>query len=212
MTTTVYLTRHGQTEWNVEGRMQGWDDSPLTQLGISQTQWLKNRLEKIDIDIIYSSSSGRAYRTAEIINENKGLDIVKHDGLREIKLGEFEGLDQEEIKKVSTEQHFNYWNKPELYKPIGDGETIEELINRIDNVIKEILNDNLGKSILIVTHTVPIKALLCRLDNIDIKDFWGEPFIKQTSLTTIEFNNNRHKVIEYADISHHKYQVREYNE
>lgn len=212
MTTTIYLTRHGQTEWNVEGRMQGWNDSPLTELGIKQAEWLKNRLEEVEIDKIYSSPSGRAYRTAEIINENKKIDIIKHEGLREIKLGKFEGLIQDEIKQLSSEQHFNYWNKPDLYKPIGDGETVEELINRVYKVIKEIVNDNLDKSILIVTHTMPIKAFICSLDNIDIKDFWGEPYVKQTSLTTIEFNGEVHKVIEYADISHHKYQVKEYNE
>lgn len=115
-------------------------------------------------------------------------------------------------RRLSSEQHFNYWNKPELYKPIGDGETVEELINRVHKAIKEIVNDNLDKNILIVTHTMPIKALLCGLENIDIKDFWEEPYIKQTSLTTIEFNDDGHKVIEYADISHHKYQVKEYNE
>jgi len=210
--TTVYLTRHGQTQWNVEGRMQGWNDSPLTELGVKQAQWLRDRLEEINIDKIYSSSSGRAYRTAEIINENKKIELVSHDGLREIKLGKFQGLNQEEMQQKYPEQYYNYWNKPEIYKPIGDGETIEELIDRVDKVIMKIVKENIGKSVLIVTHTMPIKALLCSLNNIDIKDFWMEPYIKQTSLTTIEFNDNGHRVVQCADISHHEYQVREYNE
>ncbi|MEG1257158.1 histidine phosphatase family protein [Clostridium sp.] len=212
MKTTVYLTRHGQTVWNVEGRMQGWNDSPLTELGVKQAQWLKNRLEGVKIDCIYSSSSGRAYRTAEIINKDKNLGIVGHDGLREIQLGDFQGLNQDEIKVLSGTQYFNYWNMPELYEPIGDGETIKELIERVYNVINEIVKENKGKSILIVTHTMPIKALLCKLEGIEVKGFWGEPYIKQTSLTTIEFNDDGHKIIECADTSHHEYQVKEFNE
>jgi len=192
--------------------MQGWNDSPLTELGIKQAQWLKNRLKGVKIDCIYSSSSGRAYKTAEIINEDRTLKIIDHDGLREIQLGEFQGLNQEEINTLSSTQHFNYWNRPELYEPIGEGETIKELIERVNNVISEIVKENKGKSILIVTHTMPIKALICKLENIDIKGFWGEPYIKQTSLTTIEFDNDGHKIIECADVSHHEYQVKEFNE
>lgn len=212
MTTTVYLTRHGQTQWNEEGRMQGWNDSPLTELGVKQAQWLRDRLEEIHIDKIYSSSSGRAYRTAEIINENKKVELVREDELRELNLGEFQGLNQEEIQRRYAEQYYNYWNKPELYKPVGDGETIEELIDRVKKVIMKIIMENKGKNILVVTHTMPIKALLCNLENIPIKDFWMEPYIKQTSLTTIEFNDNKHKIVQCADISHHKYQVKEFNE
>ncbi len=212
MTTTVYLTRHGQTQWNVEGRMQGWNDSPLTELGVKQAEWLGERLKGINLDKIYSSSSGRAYKTAEIINENKSVELISHDGLRELKLGKFQGLNQDEIKKMYPEQYYNYWNKPEIYKPVGDGETIEELIERIDKAIMEIIEENTGKSILIVTHTMPIKALLCSLENIDIGNFWMEPYIKQTSLTTIEFDDKIHKIVQCADISHHEYQVKEYNE
>ncbi|MEG0613882.1 MAG: histidine phosphatase family protein [Clostridium sp.] len=212
MKTTVYLTRHGQTVWNVEGRMQGWNDSPLTELGIKQAEWLKDRLEGVKIDYIYSSSSGRAYETAKIVNKDRNIRIVNHDGLREIKLGEFQGLTQNEIKALSDSQYFNYWNRPELYEPIGEGETIKELIDRVYRVVNEIVSENKGKSILIVTHTMPIKALLCKLENIDIKGFWGEPYIKQTSLTTIEFDGEGHNIVECADTSHHEYQVREFNE
>jgi len=210
--TTIYLTRHGQTQWNVEGRIQGWNDSPLTELGVKQAQWLSDRMKEINIDKIYSSSSGRAYKTAEIINENKKIELISHDGLRELKLGKFQGLNQQEIKTQYYEEYYNYCNRPEIYKPTGDGETIEELIGRVNKVIMKIVEENQGKNILVVTHTMPIKALLCSLNNKDIKDFWMEPYIKQTSLTTIRFDDNGHKIVQCADISHHEYQVKEYNE
>ncbi len=81
--TKLYITRHGETLWNTEGRMQGWNDSPLTDLGIKQAEWLRERIKDLKIDVIYSSPSGRAYNTAEIIKGNRELQVIKHDGYRE---------------------------------------------------------------------------------------------------------------------------------
>lgn len=61
----------GETEWNTEGRMQGWNDSPLTKLGVNQAHWLYERLKDIDFNVIYSSPTGRAYKTAEILKGKK---------------------------------------------------------------------------------------------------------------------------------------------
>lgn len=61
--TKLYLTRHGETEWNEKGIIQGWGDSPLTALGIKQAEWLRDRMKDIHIDVIYASPIGRAYNT-----------------------------------------------------------------------------------------------------------------------------------------------------
>src|SRR3712207_163192 len=97
--TTIYLTRHGQTEWNLNKRLQGWKNSPLTKLGISQAKALGERLKDTQIDVIYSSPIERAYKTAEIIKGNKDIEIIKHDGLKEFNYGDWEGLTIDEIEK-----------------------------------------------------------------------------------------------------------------
>ncbi|MEE1541372.1 MAG: histidine phosphatase family protein, partial [Paludibacteraceae bacterium] len=90
--TKIYLCRHGETEWNVVKRMQGQNNSNLTELGVSQAKALGKRLEDIDIDIIYSSSCQRALDTAMHARGNRDLQIIAEDDLREINLGNWEGL------------------------------------------------------------------------------------------------------------------------
>jgi len=110
----IYITRHGETEWNIEGRLQGRKDSRLTALGEKQAEWFEKRLNKVQIDIIISSSSGRALRTAEIIRGKRNIDIVPNDNLREIYLGQWEGLFHAEIKEDWPEEQRNFWKYPHL--------------------------------------------------------------------------------------------------
>jgi len=210
--TKLYLTRHGETLWNTEGRMQGWNDSPLTELGIKQAEWLKERIKDLKIDAIYSSPSGRAYNTAEIIKGNRELQVIKHDAFREIKLGEWEGLDQEEIKALDKEQHYNFWNAPHLFKPSSNAETFEQLRDRVTPVIMDIVDKHKGENVLIVTHTMTLKAFMTAIENKPVENIWDPPFIKQTSLTAIDFKENEFEILMHGDASHHEYSFKEYNE
>lgn len=86
-TTTVYLTRHGQTEWNVQQRMQGHQDSPLTPLGVQQAEWLGKGLREVPLDAVYASSSPRTLRTAEIILGERGIPVTACDEFKELCMG-----------------------------------------------------------------------------------------------------------------------------
>lgn len=210
--TTLYITRHGETLWNTEGRMQGWGDSPLTELGIKQAEWLRDRIKDIQINTIYASPSGRAFNTAEIVRGHRNIDIIKDERLREIGLDKWEGLNQDEIKAIDEEQHHNFWNAPHLYCPMGKGESFQDLIDRVTPVIKEIVKKHENENVLIVTHTVTLKAIMASLKGHSISEIWQPPFIKQTSLTVIEFNNDEFDILMHGDMSHHEYSFREYNE
>lgn len=210
--TRLYITRHGETLWNTEGRMQGWNDSPLTDLGIKQAEWLRDRIHDIKIDAIYSSPSNRAFKTAEVVRGSREIEIVKHEGLREIGLGVWEGLNQEEIKALNEEQHYNFWNAPHLYVPIAKGETFEDLTNRVAPILKDIVSRHPNENVLIVTHTMTLKAMMNSLHNKPISTIWEPPFIKQTSLTVIDFEDDKFNVVLHGDASHHEYSYKEYNE
>lgn len=210
--TRLFLTRHGETEWNKEGRMQGWGDSPLTPLGMKQGEWLRDRMIETQIDVIYTSPLGRAYRTAEIIRGDRNIKIIEDDGLKEIKLGRWEGLSQDEIQKKDLMNYFNFWNEPSKYIPTYKAETFYELIERSCDSINEILRKEKGKNILIVTHTVTLKAYLCSLQNREVDTIWDPPFIKQTSLTEIEFDEESFKIPVMACMDHHRYTRSEFNE
>jgi len=204
--TKLYITRHGQTKWNLEGRMQGQKDSKLTSLGQKQAEWLGERLNDDDIDIIISSSSGRAIETAEIIRGKRNIEIIPNDNLREIHLGQWEGQLHTEIERIWTEEQRSFWNSPHLYKPVG-GETFSEVLDRASGEVEKIISKYEGKNILIVTHAVVLKALITYFENKDLKDFWSGAFMHSTCLNIVEIKKDSRNIILEGDISH--YQVEE---
>ncbi|MGL5086115.1 MAG: histidine phosphatase family protein [Clostridium sp.] len=210
--TKLYITRHGETEWNTKGMMQGWGNSPLTELGQMQGQWLRDRMKDLHIDVIYTSPSGRAYETAEIIRGNRDIEIIKDNGLQEINMGKWEGLSQEQIKTRSEENHFNFWNMPSKYKP-EEGEDYYKVRDRSFKTITEILEKEKGKTILVVTHTITLKGFLNKLQNKEVDEIVKPPFIKQTSLTEIDFEDiTKYKIHNLACMNHHEYSSKEFNE
>lgn len=200
--TKLYLTRHGETEWNLEGRIQGQKDSSLTKLGKNQAMWLGNRLNEINIDMIISSSSGRAVSTAEIIRGDRDIEIVHNDNLREINIGEWEGMLHSEIEYYYREEQYNFWNFPHLYKPIG-GETFLQVLTRVSKEVEEIISKYQGNNILIVTHAIVLKALFTYFENKELKDLWRGAFMKSTCLNIIEVEEDKRDIILQGDISHY---------
>lgn len=201
--TTLYITRHGQTEWNLEGRLQGHKDSNLTALGERQAEWLGEKLAEVNIDIIISSSSGRALRTAEIIRGDRDIEIITTEQLKEIHIGEWEGQLHAEIEAHSPEEQRNFWNFPHLYKPAG-GETYAQVIERASNEIERILLEYKGKNILIVTHAVVLKALIAYFENKGIQDFWTGAMMHSTCLNIVEITEESRRITLQGDISHYK--------
>jgi broad specificity phosphatase PhoE len=108
--TTLLLVRHGETDWNADGRLQGHTDRPLSDLGRRQAQRLAEELEGEELEAIYSSDLSRARETAEIVGERLGLPVELDPGLREKDWGNWEGLtaverDRVEFMGESTEAH-----------------------------------------------------------------------------------------------------------
>ena len=146
--TIIYLIRHGQTEWNLEGKMQGHNDSPLTKVGITQAQKLHDRLINKKIHSIYSSESKRAYDTAKIIQGNRNIPFYTSEGLKEINMGKWEGMKQTDIMAQYPNDWNNFWKNPEKYTPIGEGESYKKFINRVIPTLNNIISSNQGKNIL----------------------------------------------------------------
>ncbi len=205
--TRIFITRHGETAWNIEKRMQGWKDSPLTDLGLKQATWLGERLENEAIDVIYSSPLNRAYKTAQLIKGNRNIDIVKLEDLREVHLGEWEGRTVKEIEDLNPKEIENFFHAPHLYNPPHSGESYEDVKNRAHKTIKSIIEKHEGENILIVTHAVTLKILMLYFEERPLEKLWEPPYIHQTSLTEIELSNNVPVIKMYADVSHYKDEV-----
>lgn len=197
----IYLTRHGETKWNLEGRCQGWKNSDLTEKGAADAKRLGARLKLVDFDCVYSSPLGRAVETAECIVGDKGTSIVLKDELREINFGVWEGMTFSEIEKMYPEQFKNIWNQPHLYEPVG-GERIPDLIERVKELLNELISDSTKENIMIVTHAFVMKAIVSIIKGYSLEEFWNPPFTGNTCLTVLEVTEKGISMTMEADLSH----------
>ena len=152
-----YIIRHGQTNWNKEGRIQGKTDIELNEEGIKQAEEAKRILKDYPIDMIVSSTLKRARKTAEIINEAKNVPIIFKEELEERGFGEFEGKTQQEFQDEiwNSEILANY----SLNKEYKGVETIRSLCDRVWGLIEELKKEYVDKNILLVTHGGVTRAI-----------------------------------------------------
>ncbi|PKM51019.1 MAG: histidine phosphatase family protein [Firmicutes bacterium HGW-Firmicutes-7] len=200
----LFLTRHGETIWNTERRMQGHNNSPLSELGIKQANWLFDRLKDENIDVVLSSPLGRALQTADVLISNRAIEIVIVDELKEINLGCWEGCRSEVVERDFPHEYYCFWNEPHNYVPI-DGESFEELKKRAKYFLHTILPKYKEKNVLIVAHAVVIKVLLNVIETKgEISRLWEGTPIFPTSLSTLKVKNDKIQIDCIGDTSHYK--------
>jgi broad specificity phosphatase PhoE len=158
--TRFWLARHGETDWNLEGRFQGQADSPLNATGVEQANELAEMVAGKGIQAIYCSDLIRALQTAQIIGERLGLEPLIDLRLREIRLGEWEGMQLDDIKATYPEIWDNRRGDPVNAHPPG-GENLVELAERVWAAADEIAQQHPGGTILIVAHGVSLACMLC---------------------------------------------------
>lgn len=195
---TVYLTRHGQTEWNIEKRLQGHGNSPLTESGLRGAKELSKRLENINIERIYTSPIERAYKTAIILKGNKNIDVVKHEGLKEMNFGDFEGKITEDVMKENPDWNINLIMQGNLEMRAPNGETLAEVRERVSKAMDEIIKDNEGKTILIVGHGITLKAIMNYFKDKDVNN----EVMDQTTLTKVNVDGENFNIEFKNDGSH----------
>ena len=161
----LFLIRHGQTDWNIIGKIQGSCDIELNNNGIKQAKELSNKVleNKYRFSRIYSSPQRRAVKTAEILSKVTNVEYISTEGLEEINLGEWEGLSWAEVKeKYSTE--YDEWYINRRYTKPPKGESYQDMVERVLAAIHKIINENCD-DVAIVTHSAVIMCLQCCLTN-----------------------------------------------
>ena len=161
--TYLYLIRHARSTWNAEGRMQGWADPPLDELGRTQARALAERLKSEPITAVYSSPLARARETAEAIAAQHRLTVKYDDRLKERNLGDWTGLTGSEADDRSPELRSNGrdWR---IDGPPG-GETQAELTARAAAAFADILTAHPDESrrVAVVSHGGTLSALMAHL-------------------------------------------------
>lgn len=156
----LYLMRHGQTDWNLKHRSQGWNNTvTLNDNGIEQSYNAAEKLRDLEIETIYSSDLKRAKKTADIVSATLDLPVHYTKRLREMNFGKAEGVKKTDLpaKFPHIYPAFNDINNPERYDvKYPNGETIGEVQQRFMKLATKLYEDG-RKNVLLVTHGMLIR-------------------------------------------------------
>ena len=165
--TQLILIRHGQTQWNLEGRWQGQADPSLNAFGRAQAQRAALELRDAGLDHLYSSDLRRAMETAHIIGTELGLAVHADARLREINLGRWQGMLSTDIQARYPDE-FRSWHTSPLTSRPPDGEDLHTLAARVLEAISEIAYRHAGQRIGVVAHELPIAVALAHVRSVDL--------------------------------------------
>lgn len=184
--TRVILTRHGETQWNIEGRVQGAMDSPLTEKGIWQAQVLANRLHDEGISVIYSSDLPRAIATADEIRKLLNLpEVVISTAMRELSFGDWEGREWTDLRQAYPEV-FKFWEQSPHLVQIPGGESMQQVTERAWSFFSNLPFKYPEQTICIVTHGMTLQLLVKKALGIAIEDWLNVPWQYNTAVNILD--------------------------
>lgn len=197
----LILARHGETVWNVEKIYRGRTDVNLDEVGIKQAELLGKYLSNWELAAIYSSPLSRARDTANIIARYQKIGVQIAEGLIDFDYGEWQALPEQEAKRLYPSLHNEWHNNPHQVRMPG-GESLEDVRKRAIEVVKDVLSNYQG-CVVLVSHRVVNKVLICSLLGLDNSYFWN---MKQDvgGITIFNYVDGRFVLTRHNDTSHLK--------
>ena len=165
--TTVYLARHGESDWNAANRFQGHSDRPLTPLGRQQAEELAAELAASSsaLDAIYTSPLRRALDTAAVVGEQTGLSPVPVEDLREVDVGGWTGLSRSEVEERFPDGFRRWLDGAEGWQ---DGESYAAMSSRVLSALFRVAAAHPDGELLVVSHGGPIRAIQAAAAGMDV--------------------------------------------
>lgn len=196
--TEIILVRHGETEWNVTKIFRGRIDIELSQTGMKQAELLAEYLSDTKVDAIYSSPLKRALQTAEVIACYHRLSVEITPALLDFHFGRWQGLSRQEVKDKYKALYAEWLKNPHQVQ-IPDGEKLDDVRKRALGVVESIIAEH-GGTVILVSHRVVNKVLICALLGLDNSHFWN---IAQDAcgITLFTYENNRFVLSKHNDTS-----------
>jgi len=187
----LYCTRHGETVWNTQSRMQGLQDSPLTDLGLAQAARLARQLQNVPLARVWSSPAPRAIRTAEIVLSAQAdpAPLVIDERVGEMALGDLEGLTVEEANALDAANMHAFFFEPHRFIPLGAGESFRQVSDRMAGFLDDmtrlalsVAHDPNDSHVLLISHNITLKALFALMENRPLAMLRDGPPIQQATL------------------------------
>ncbi len=199
--TKLIIVRHCQAQGNLERFFQGNIDTDITPKGREQIDKTARMLSAEPIDVFYTSYKKRAIKTTDGINLYHNVPVINDERLTEIDAGKWEGMHLTEIAEVFPEEFDNWNNHPERFHA-PDGESMAQVYDRVSSALRDIVRDNDGKTVCIVSHGCAIKCIMCYLHGYKVDDIGLIKLGTNTSVNVVKADSsmNTKIIIEnYAD-------------
>lgn len=192
----IYLVRHGETDWNQAGKIQGQTDIDLNEQGFAQAEEAAERLKEVPFEIAFCSPLIRAVHTAETIIGNRRIPLITDERLKEINFGPCEGVDIRTITKGTGEP----FSDPGSYIAPEGAESFAQLYARSGEFVKQVLLPLEGKyeTILVVAHGGVNRSILNPVMNIPVENFW-HVHMGNCATAVLECRDGELTLLEYTD-------------
>ena len=169
--TRVYIVRHGQTEWNRQERFRGHIDIPLNEVGLAQSRAIAADLEKVALAAVYTSPLGRAVETARPTAQSHGLELQPLAGILDINYGQWAGHSTAEVRSAYPDL-LRLWHAEPERVDIPGGESLKAVRSRAMAAVHEVLARHAGDAILLVSHQMVGKVLVCTMLGLEVNRIW----------------------------------------
>lgn len=199
MTTTIILVRHGQTVWNTREVFRGQTDIELDETGLKQAELLGAYLSQGKVDAVFSSPLKRAVQTAQAIVRRHGLAVEIAPGLNDINFGEWQGLSLQEVG-IRFKELFAVWSSEPHRVRIPSGESLDNVHQRAQTVVNQVVKKYTGKVVVLVSHRVVNKVLICSLLGLGNSQFW-DIRMDNCGMTTFEHTDGRFVLTGHNNVS-----------
>ncbi len=166
--TELLIVRHGETEWNCVERFRDRVDVPLNETGIKQAEAVARYLKPVSVEVVFCSPVPRARQTAEIIARAHNLSATPAEGLTDLDFGDWQGKSIDDVRNTAT---FRDWLEHPESVQLPHGERLDSARQRAVAMVTEAVKRYKG-SVVLVTHRVIVKLLVCALLGLDNSHFW----------------------------------------
>ena len=167
--TRLFLGRHGQTDWNLAGRLQGQTDIPLNDTGRQQAEEARQRLSGVQFDAVYSSPLSRAVETAILVSGWPADRVRTDERIKEIAFGDWEG----KAPRTLGDDFAPFFADPARFVPAPGGESLPALMARVSDFTAYVKQAHRGQTVLAVSHGAALHALFTAELGLDMKDYWS---------------------------------------
>ena len=203
--TEIWLVRHGETPWNAERRVQGWEDIGLNETGVEQARALGRHIKNLTqagqrLDAVYTSDLKRAHATAQTVADEVGLPLNIHKGVRERHFGVLQGLVYDEMDAHAPEAAA-IWRARDPNAELPGGESLGFFYARVVEAINEIAARHVGQCVMVVSHGGAMDIIWRHANQVSLQAPRQAPLLN-ASLNRLNVSPQGWSVIRWGDVDH----------